>query len=64
MKTIELTDDACKLIADGLTLQIGKWEDHNTIIAMYGIDDVVQKCIDRNNIKIGELQTLLNYIIS
>lgn len=62
MKTLELTKDACSLIADALKSQIEMWEDHNKIIAMHGIDDVVQKYIDKNNAKIGELKTLLDYI--
>lgn len=62
MKTLELTKDACKLIADALKSQIEMWEDHNKILATHGVDDVVQKYIDKNNTKIGELKTLLDYI--
>lgn len=64
MKTLELTQDACKLIEDALIAQIEMWQDHNKIIAMHGVDDVVQKHIDKNNTKIGELKTLLDYINS
>lgn len=64
MKTLELTQDACKLIADALQAQIETLVDHNKIIAMHGIDDVVQKYIDKNNTKIGEIKTLLDYINS
>lgn len=62
MKTLELTEDACRLIEDALKAQIEMWEDHNMVLAMHGIDDVVQKYIDKNNTKIGELKTLLDYI--
>lgn len=62
MRTLELTEDACRLIADALKAQIEMWEDHNRVLAMHGIDDVVQKYIDKNNTKIGELRTLLDYI--
>lgn len=62
MKTLELTKDACKLIADALKSQIEMWEDHNKILATHGVDDVVQKYIDKNNTKIGELKTLLDYV--
>lgn len=62
MKTLELTKDACKIIVDALKLQIEMWKEHNKILATLGMDDVVQKYIDKNNIKIGELKTLLDYI--
>lgn len=62
MKTLELTKDACKLIADALESQLEMWEEHNKILATLGMDDVVQKYIDKNNIKIGELKTLLDYV--
>lgn len=64
MKTLELTEDACKLIVDALIAQIERWEYHNKIIYMHEIDDVAQKYIDKNNTKIGELKTLLDYINS
>lgn len=64
MKTLELTDDACKLIAEALKAAIAIGEDHNRIIAVLGVDDVVQKYIDKNNTKIGQLKTLLDYIKS
>lgn len=64
MKTLELTDFQCNLIVDSLKDQISMWADHNKIIAMNEIDDVAQKYIDKNNAKIGELKTLLNYISS
>lgn len=64
MKTLELTVFQCKLIVDALKDQISMWQDHNKIISTHGIDDVVQKYIDKNNIKIGELKTLLDYINS
>lgn len=64
MKTLELTQDACQLIKDALISQIEMWEYHNKIIYMNEIDDVAQKYIDKNNTKIGELKTLLDYINS
>lgn len=64
MKTLELTQDACKLIEDALIAQIEMCEYRNKIIAMNEIDDVAQKYIDKNNAKIGELKTLLDYINS
>lgn len=62
MKTLELTKDACRLIADALKSQIEMWEDHNKIISTHGVDDFVPKLIEKNNTKIGELKTLLDYI--
>ena len=64
MKTFEFTEDACAIIADALKDKIAMWEDHNKVIAMHGVDEQVHKYIDKNNIKIGELKTLLNYINS
>lgn len=64
MKTLELTQEACALIADAVKDKIAMWEDHNRIIAMHGIDDTVQHYISKNNKKIGELITLLDYINS
>ena len=62
MKTFEFTEDACALIADALKDKIGNWQEHNRVIAMHGIDEKVQHYIDKNNTRIGELKTLLNYI--
>lgn len=62
MKTLELTEDACRLIVDALKMQIEFWDEHNKIIATHVVGDVAQKYIDKNNIKIGELKTLLDYI--
>lgn len=64
MKTLELTKDACSLIAGALKSQINMWEDHNKLLATHGCADFVQKYIDKNNVKIGELKTLLDYINS
>lgn len=64
MKTLELTQDACKLIEDALIAQMEMCGYRNKIIAMNEIDDVAQKYIDQNNTKIGELKTLLDYINS
>jgi hypothetical protein len=62
MKTLELTQDACKLIADALEDHIREYEIRNDAIRREGVNDVTQKYIDANNIKIGELKTLLDYI--
>lgn len=62
MKTLELTKDACKLIADALADHIMEYEIRNDAIHREGVNDVTQKYIDANNIKIGELKTLLDYI--
>jgi uncharacterized protein YfbU (UPF0304 family) len=62
MKTLELTKDVCKLIADALESQIIMWEDRNRMIKIWELDDVAQNHINKNNVKIGELKTLLDYI--
>lgn len=62
MKTLELTKDACRLIADALEDHIREYEIRNDAIQREGVNDVAQKYIDKNNIKIGELKTLLDYI--
>lgn len=64
MKTFELTEDMCAAIADALKDKIAMWEDHNKVITMHVVDDQVHKYIDKNNIEIGKLKTLLNYINS
>lgn len=62
MKTLELTKDACWLIADALEDHIREYDMRNDAIRIEGVNDVTQKYIDANNIKIGELKTLLDYI--
>lgn len=62
MRTLELTEDACRLIADALRKQIKSCVTYNKFLAMCENNDDTQKCIDENNIKIGELITLLDYI--
>lgn len=62
MKTLELTNDACNLIADALKSQIAMKEKSNKLLRIWQLDDMAQKHIDENNIKIGELKTLLDYI--
>lgn len=64
MKTFELTEEMCAMITDALRDKIIMWEDHNRIIAIHGVDDKAQHYINKNNKKIGELITLLNYINS
>ena len=62
MKTLELTNDACNLNADALKSQIEMLEGRNKMIRIWLLDDATQKYIDENNIKIGELKTLFDYI--
>lgn len=62
MRTLELTKDACRLIADALEDHIREYEIRNSVIQRESVNDVTQKYIDQNNIKIGELKTLLDYI--
>lgn len=62
MKTLELTKDACWLIADALEDHIREYEIRNDAIQREGVNDVTQTYINANNIKIGELKTLLDYI--
>lgn len=64
MKTLELTQEACALIADALTDKIAMWEDHNRILQIHGNDETVDTYVMRNTERIGKLQTLLNYINS
>lgn len=62
MKTLELTKDACRLIVDALEDHIMEYDMRNDAIQREGVNDVTQTYIDANNIKIGELKTLLDYI--
>ena len=62
MKTLELTKDACTMIADALYNKIRELDMRNVELRIAGVDDVTQKYINANNIKIGELKTLLDYI--
>lgn len=62
MKTLELTKDACNLIADALYNEILELDTRNDEIRREGVNDITQKYIDKNNIKIGELKTLFDYI--
>lgn len=64
MRQLELNEEAIKLIAEALSDKIAMWRDHNEVLAMHGVDDIVQKYLDINNVKIGKLQTLLNYLNS
>lgn len=64
MKTVSLTKDACKLIADALESQLEKREAHNRMLRLWDLEDVAQEYIYENNTKIGELKTLLDYINS
>jgi hypothetical protein len=62
MKTLELIKDACMLIVDAWEDHIMEYDMRNDAIRREGVNDVTQKYIDANNIKIGELKTLLDYV--
>lgn len=62
MKTLELTKEACRLIADALEDHIREYEIRNDAIQREGVNDVTQMYINANNTKIGELKTLLDYV--
>jgi hypothetical protein len=64
MKELVLTEDAVKLLIESVEDEIRDWQEHNDILVMHGIDDKVRYYVDKNNIKIGELKTLLNYLKS
>lgn len=64
MKELALTKDAVQLLIESVADEIKMWEEHNEIISMHGIDERVRYFLDKNNIKIGELKTLLNYLES
>jgi hypothetical protein len=64
MKELVLTKDAVQLLVESVADEIKMWEEHNEIISMHGIDERVRYFLDKNNIKIGELKTLLNYLES
>ena len=64
LKTFELNAEAVNTIAEALSSLVAMWRDHNEVLAMHGVDDIVQKYLDINNIKIAKLQTLLNYLKS
>lgn len=62
MKTLELTNDACNLIADALYNEILELNSRNDEIRRAGVNDITQEYIDSNKIRIGKLKTLLDYI--
>lgn len=62
MKTLELTNDACNLIADALYNKIRELEKRNNDFRGAGVDDIIQEYINSNKLRIGELKTLLDYI--
>lgn len=62
MKTLELTKDACRLIADALYNKIRELEKRNNDFRGAGVDDIIQEYINSNKLRIGELKTLLDYI--
>lgn len=64
IKTFELNAESVNIIIEALSSKIAMWNDHNEIIAMHGVDECVQKYLDKNNIRIGKLKTLLDYFQS
>lgn len=60
IKTFELNAESVNIIIEALSSKIAMWNDHNEIIAMHGVDECVQKYLDKNNIRIGKLKTLLD----
>ena len=42
MRQLELNEEAIKLIAEALSDKIAMWRDHNEVLAMHGVDDIVQ----------------------
>lgn len=62
MKTLELTNDACNLIADALYNKIRELERRNDEFRRAGVTDITQEYINSNKLRIGELKTLLDYI--
>lgn len=64
IKTFELNAESVNMIVEALSSKIAMWNDHNEIIAMHGVDECVQKHLDKNNIRIAKLKTLLDYFLS
>ena len=62
IKTFELTAESVNLIVEALSSEIALWNDYNEIISMHGVDECVQKHLDKNNIRIAKLKTLINYL--
>lgn len=64
IKTFELNAESVNLIVEALSSKIAMWNDHNEIIAMLGIDECVQNRLNKNNIRIAKLKTLIDYLNS
>jgi hypothetical protein len=62
MKELVLTKDAVQLLIESVADEIKMWEEHNEILSMHGIDEKVSYFLDKNEVKIGALKTLLNYL--
>ena len=62
MKTLDLTKDACNLIADALYNEILELNARNDEILQEGLNDITQEYINSNTLRIGELKTLWDYI--
>lgn len=64
IKTFELSAESVNMIVEALSSKIAMWNDHNEIISMHGVDECVQKHLDKNNIRIAKLKTLIDYLNS
>lgn len=64
IKTFELNAESVNMIVEALSNKISMWNDYNKIIAMHGIDESVQNHLDKNNIRIAKLKTLIDYLNS
>lgn len=62
MKTLELTKDACRLLVEVIEHHILVLHCQNEIKSSENTSSITQAEIIDNNIKIGELKTLLDYI--
>lgn len=63
-KAFVMNAEAVNMIVEALSSKIAMWNDHNEIISMHGIDECVQKHLDKNNIRIAKLKTLIDYLNS
>lgn len=64
MKTIEFTEDACKMIAESLELKLQMKRELLQELQYYKDAEYAKKKSESIRSEIGKLQTLLNYINS
>lgn len=62
IKTFELTKSACTMIADALYNKIRELDTRNDDFRRAGVNGITQEYINSNELRIGELKTLLDYI--